>query len=283
MSAAKKIGMRHARGSQMSEILCPTKGYRGALEKKGIKPKNHHRDNLRTLRQKQAQNRMSRAVDEEAERQAVEEQRLRLAKFKGVGSTVAKRLESQPRKGHSFLKKNSRPNPADDAARRGGQINYTSRKTKTKAPIPTRHELDSQPNSARRPNKDWISQNRSTAANTKSRAPPKKRASAYKNFGQVPDYIIERKIQLAQKKEAEVASRKDDLPSGMVQVPEEERLEVLRKLQSGKKEVAAELSRFPLVVETLSRKKAKKALEAKMKEIEDAIKVFSKKKVLIEE
>eukprot|EP00466_Bigelowiella_natans_P010873 jgi/Bigna1/137668/aug1.40_g12376 len=59
----------------------------------------------------------------------------------------------------------------------------------------------------------------------------------------------------------------------MVQVPEEERLEVLRKLQSGKKEVAAELSRFPLVVETLSRKKAKKALEAKMKEIEDAIKV----------
>jgi hypothetical protein len=46
--------------------------------------------------------------------------------------------------------------------------------------------------------------------------------------------------------------------------------------------VLHEISCFPLRVETISRKKAKAELEAKLQEIEGAITLFSRKRVLIQ-
>lgn len=40
-------------GSAMSEILNPSNGYRGGLEAKGIKPKNHMAANRAALKQKE--------------------------------------------------------------------------------------------------------------------------------------------------------------------------------------------------------------------------------------
>eukprot|EP00471_Norrisiella_sphaerica_P002815 CAMPEP_0184494402 /NCGR_PEP_ID=MMETSP0113_2-20130426/28624_1 /TAXON_ID=91329 /ORGANISM="Norrisiella sphaerica, Strain BC52" /LENGTH=278 /DNA_ID=CAMNT_0026880143 /DNA_START=45 /DNA_END=881 /DNA_ORIENTATION=- len=277
MSTAKKISQRQAKGGAMSEILCPTNGYRGALEKKGIKPRNHHRDNLKALKSKQSENRMTKAMKDAADQQTVEETRERLAKFKGVGSAVAQHIASEPKKGHKFLRKNTRPQ-SSEASR---DKDYVSRKVKMKPAVPRGQG----PGSARHPqmSRNFLAENRTAAAETKTRAPKAKALTENKNFGKIPDYIIKRKIELAKKKEAKKkAAKKNDLPPGMVQVPEEERLEILRKLQAGKKQVSDELARFPLVVETLSRKKAKKELDDKMKEIESAIKVFSQKKVLME-
>jgi len=43
-----------------------------------------------------------------------------------------------------------------------------------------------------------------------------------------------------------------------------------------------ELSAFPLRVETMSRRAAKQELEAKLAEVENALKLFSRKRVIIQ-
>ena len=47
-------------GAQMSQILNPTNGYRGALTDKGIKPKNHMAANRAALKQKEQDNQAKR-------------------------------------------------------------------------------------------------------------------------------------------------------------------------------------------------------------------------------
>ncbi len=37
----------------MANVLCPLNGYRGELENRGIKPKDHRRDNLKCIKDKQ--------------------------------------------------------------------------------------------------------------------------------------------------------------------------------------------------------------------------------------
>jgi hypothetical protein len=53
-------------------------------------------------------------------------------------------------------------------------------------------------------------------------------------------------------------------------------------LPSDHKKVLYDISCFPLRVETISRKKAKAELEAKLEEIEKALQLFSRKRVLIQ-
>jgi len=53
-------------------------------------------------------------------------------------------------------------------------------------------------------------------------------------------------------------------------------------LLSDHKKVLYDISCFPLRVETISRKKAKAELEAKLEEIEKALQLFSRKRVLIQ-
>ena len=47
-------------GAQMSQILNPTNGYRGALADRGIKPKNHMAANRAALKQKEQDNQAKR-------------------------------------------------------------------------------------------------------------------------------------------------------------------------------------------------------------------------------
>lgn len=73
-------------GTQVSEILNPTNGYRGALIKKGIQPKDHMRENMRIIKEKQRENR------EKAEHQETKNV-FKLSKFANVSSTLKKKLE----------------------------------------------------------------------------------------------------------------------------------------------------------------------------------------------
>ena len=60
-----------------------------------------------------------------------------------------------------------------------------------------------------------------------------------------------------------------------------ERLETLRVLNESETLTKNELFSMPLTVQTLAHKKKKNALEAKLKEIEDAVKIFNRPKVFI--
>ncbi len=107
----------------------------------------------------------------------------------------------------------------------------------------------------------------------------------HENYGKVPDYIKATKKQLADARaavEAAAAEKAKNVPPGMVLMSDEQRVNTLKVLQENHTKVLNDLSAFPLRVETVSRIRAKAALEAKLAEIEKAITVFSRKRVLVQ-
>lgn len=109
--------------------------------------------------------------------------------------------------------------------------------------------------------------------------------SKHANYGQVPAYIRAQQSDMAAAKAraAEQAKEKDlGIPPGMILMPEDQRLHTLAVLQENHKKVLYDISCFPLRVETISRKKARADLEAKLLEIEKALQLFSRKRVLIQ-
>ena len=67
----------------------------------------------------------------------------------------------------------------------------------------------------------------------------------------------------------------DECPPGMVLMPEEERLETLAVLKQSMAETNHMLARMPLKIETPGQVRRKAELDAKVKELEDAIDIFS--------
>jgi len=139
-----------------------------------------------------------------------------------------------------------------------------------------------------RTNDDWISSNRQAAQQmaapvTLTRNERAQRESAvHESFGQVPEYLQQRKQQWAQEKE-EAKRRAPDpnCPKGMKLMPEDERVATLEVLKASREEAMNQLSRMPFILETPSAKRKHSELEMKLKEIEAALQLFSKQKVYI--
>jgi hypothetical protein len=72
-----------------------------------------------------------------------------------------------------------------------------------------------------------------------------------------------------------------DMPAGMMLLPEEERLSTLKQLAATKTAVEKDLCRLPFTCETPSQIRHKTSLESRLTEVEEAIKVFSRKKVYV--
>ena len=72
-----------------------------------------------------------------------------------------------------------------------------------------------------------------------------------------------------------------DCPPGMRLLPENERQTMLKTLERNREKVVSELSKLPFVIDTMGLKKRKQGLESKIKEIDDAVRIFSRKKVKI--
>lgn len=64
-------------------------------------------------------------------------------------------------------------------------------------------------------------------------------------------------------------------------MPEDERLETLELLKKNREEMERAIQALPLRIETLSAVRRKEELERRLKEIEDALKIFSRPKVLV--
>ncbi|KAG2494455.1 hypothetical protein HYH03_007507 [Edaphochlamys debaryana] len=105
---------------------------------------------------------------------------------------------------------------------------------------------------------------------------------AKRDFGQVPQYLLERKLQMAADQEAAVRAKEAALiPPGMRLMPEEERQETLELLKKNRDEVDRAIQGLPLRIETPSAIRRKDELERRLREIEDALKIFSRPKVLV--
>ena len=137
---------------------------------------------------------------------------------------------------------------------------------------------------APRSNSDFISRNRAKALTMLPPKAPEKNQAAdlHEEFGKVPDYLEERKAKWAKEKE-EMKRRLPDpsCPPGMTLMPEEERLSTLEVLKASKEDATKQLAKLPFVIETPSLKKRHSDLETKLREIENAIALFSKTKVYI--
>jgi len=138
----------------------------------------------------------------------------------------------------------------------------------------------------KREKKDFLQDNkreqmeaRPPVKNTANRSPEIER---HENYGAVPSYLQKRKQKWAIEEKERIANMPDeDCPEGMVCMPESERVETLEVLNRSEEEAKKELFALPLTVETVAMTRKKNALEAKLKEIEDAKKIFSRAKVYI--
>jgi len=157
--------------------------------------------------------------------------------------------------------------------------------TPKKGATPKAHELGV---FAPRSNADFISSNRRAADKL---APPEtktirekkfEQAAKHGDFGRVPEYIEQRKAKIAAEK-AEMRKRMPDpnCPPGMKLMPDEEREATLEVLLQSRTEALKQLQHMPFIVETPSAQRKKLALEDKLKEIEDAVALFSRTKVFV--
>ena len=133
--------------------------------------------------------------------------------------------------------------------------------------------------------KDFISQNKSALQGIRCKKTEKEPEQLFKekeNYGKLPRYLLERKIQLAEEYEKRREGERMALaPPGTRVMPEEERLQTLEMLESNKVEVERNLAQLPFVAETPSQIKAKTNLENRLKEIEEAERLFSRSVVYV--
>ncbi|KAL0488336.1 enkurin domain-containing protein [Acrasis kona] len=271
----------------VGEILNPANGYRGSQQRRGITPKDHTKDNLRIIKEKEALNK------EKKEKEAEEKNVFKLSQFQNVGSTLSAYLKNPaprddiPDKNKNFLKSGE-----GDYRRQDKMLEAQITVLKSQdpaaslAPKPSVPKKNEVLNVKPREQKNFINENAKAAEKTASK--PKKEEKVEEinpNFGKVPQYIVDRK-RIAEEQEQQwrkEQERKSDCPPGMVLMAEEDRLETLRVLEESKKKTNNDLTSLPMICDTMGLKKKKTELENKLLEIEDAMKIFSRKKVYIAE
>lgn len=102
------------------------------------------------------------------------------------------------------------------------------------------------------------------------------------NYGKVPSYLRERKLELLEAQRAKrEAEENAHIPAGMRILPEDERLRTLDILRENRADVENKLRALPFKCETPSQIRNKQSLEARLEEIEDAQKIFGRKQVYV--
>ena len=289
--------------AQIADFICPDNGFRGNQARRGIAPKDHMKENYKQLREIQ-----NRRLDEKEMAQAAPKELYKLAQYKGVQSRVFDTPMPETSRGRPqgevesvFLTKGAsraRLLQKQDEARQARMevkkqmedaAYYSTAErpaTPTKPSVPKKTERGLL---ARR-DQDFVSQNRIKAQVAMPPSPLKgkdgwgdgEKAEKHSSFGRVPDYLEQRKAEWRAKEE-ELEKKKADkgCPPGMCLMPDDERLKTLETLELSKVEVTRQLAKCPFIVETPKARMKVESLEQRLKEIENAINLFSKPKVFV--
>eukprot|EP00656_Telonema_subtile_P050194 TRINITY_DN643_c0_g1_i3.p1 TRINITY_DN643_c0_g1~~TRINITY_DN643_c0_g1_i3.p1 ORF type:complete len:299 (-),score=92.72 TRINITY_DN643_c0_g1_i3:73-969(-) len=278
-------------GGGVSEILQPVNGYRGQLTKAGKPPKDHARANIEAMREAQRQNR-SKKMNDEINKDA---EVFKLKQFCDVPSQVKRRTheEQQASKARrdamqagevdgKFLKARARDvreaeKPKPKSAK---PVRVESRKSNLPVEVLRPAAV------AERPQRNFQRENASKVIAAKKKAAAAAPASSKPaDYGKVPKYLRARQEELAeeQRELQRLADIDVDCPPGMRLLPEAERKQMLRTLEQNREKVANEIAKLPFVIDTVGLRKKKQAMENKIKEIDDASRIFSRKKVYVEQ
>lgn len=112
----------------------------------------------------------------------------------------------------------------------------------------------------------------------------KKRNEGEKKYkrGYVPNYLRKRQEQWRIEEEDRIRNIPDpSIPAGHTLMPRDERLQTLELLKKKHKDLTTDLNSLPVSCDTLRIKTRKTELEKKLREIENAIKIFSRPKVFV--
>ncbi|GMH76653.1 hypothetical protein TrST_g347 [Triparma strigata] len=292
-------------GSDARNLIAPLNGLRGELAARGKTVKNHAAENRRALKQMQAKNDQKQMESEAMKSRGYS----KMKQFQGVESRVFKQEASDydavqardneendaplyTQKHKNFLKKKSGDyRTAEQMARLKISKSQQEilaepsprieekRSDRRKAPFRL-EKADLKP----RESKNFLAQNKTQMIGAKPKGKGSSDTSPEKHqeYGQVPGYLQQRKKRWEEEERIREMSKPDiDCPDGMVCMPEAERLNTLAVLERSEEEARTELFGMPLTIETMALTKKKNALEAKLKEIEDAKKIFSRPKVFI--
>jgi len=271
----------------VAELLSPTNGVRGALQKKGVEPKDHHKENLRAIRDAQKQNREKKV---EVELKSSSQKQFKMKQFQNVESVVSQKMSQQQQQpdlprtpSREFLRAHSKTEDPR-LATISNPASPRSPRVRAKDPIPK--------DSGKllpRTEKDFIAGNAIEVIRTR----PKEHLSSQKElptahdvnpeYGRVPQYLQHRLDEKRNEEEERrrLAEERQGCPEGMVKMADNERLESLRILQENKAKLEKEMCNLPLVIDTPTLRRRKEDMETKAREIEDAIKVFSKSVVFM--
>ncbi|KAL9658281.1 hypothetical protein ABK040_015603 [Willaertia magna] len=286
------MSFHHQDSSQVASFLHPVNGYRGMLKQKGVEPRNHMKDNLRALKEKESENKIKKEVQA-----STTKEEFKINKFKEVESKV-KHLKTQIYQPENPVNQNYLKSGLSSQRQEIQQVKSkekaeiirkeTSNIDYKKPPIPKRDETIE----IYRPvkDKDYIKQNAkdelkqiATKNQNKLNRNETEEYQKPNEFGKIPKYLKDRKKQweeeaLRQKIEVQ---KVDECPPGMRLLPEEERLETLRELEKNKETVMTDIRKMPLICDTVVLQKRKTFLENKLLDIEAAIRTFSRKKLYI--
>lgn len=278
----------------MGDYLNPENGYRGSLARKGIEPKDHMKDNVKELRLAQMRMKMKKEEDLLPEKPLY-----KLNQFQNIESRLydipKENIRRQSFESKEFLTRGASERRQMEIAQQSKvarselQMQLEEQKkfsdqgqlTPRKMTVPRAYEAApvSEPS-----NTNFINRNRMEAVtNIPSRHNShSEQDSKHQEFGRVPQYLVDRKQKWEEEKE-EMRRRLPDpnCPAGMRLMPDEERLQTLQILHDSKNEVLNQLQKLPFVVETPSLKKRQEMLESKLREIENALSIFSKTKVFV--
>jgi len=110
----------------------------------------------------------------------------------------------------------------------------------------------------------------------------KKENPYHKEYGKIPKYIENMKLENEKKIEKEKLRKETaKYPKGTRLLSEEERLFTLEKLKQSRDDINKVIERLPITPDTQTFKNKKDELFKKLDEIENAIETFSKKKVFV--
>ncbi|KNC96250.1 uncharacterized protein SPPG_08402 [Spizellomyces punctatus DAOM BR117] len=246
---ARKTHLRHMAGTAVGMILKPSRGLRDDILRAGGKPKDHNKENRQRLKELEKANK---AKKEETSKPSPP--RFKLKQFEDVSSKLQTRRTSSVETLVSGTPESSRPSTANSSKTTESKKNFIHiNAMKAKQPSPR---------TPRRP--EPVSVERKTKK------------------GDIPKYLVDRKLEWARKEQERLNGLEEEkIPSGMILVPEYERLDTLQALEKKQNELLEALSKFPVIIETVSMKKRKALIEAQLKEVEAAKEHFSRKTVYI--
>ncbi|CAE7681490.1 Enkd1 [Symbiodinium microadriaticum] len=261
------------------------------MERHGVRPKDHMKDNRSQLRAVQEKHRADREENERAGKECY-----KLSQFRDVSSRVYDEPVNSSLTGKHegvYLQRNASERRREELAEESRQCRLQveqkleeSRKYAQERQVEDRKasvpRADETARLAPRSGADFISKNKTEAKKMRPPAEHSDEGGMHEAYGRVPGYLQNRKAQWADAAEERRRNAPDpNCPPGMCLMPEDERIETLRTLNGSKSECMKQLERMPFVIETPSMKRKQEDLESKLREIDRAIEVFSKPKVYV--